>query len=229
MRVGERLGTIASFIKPGAKIVDVGTDHAYLPIYLVEQNRIAGAVAGEVNRGPYLAAEAMLKKMGLAEKILLRFGDGLAVISPGEVDTAVIAGMGGPTIVEILTKEPAVTASLSRLVLQPMIAASLVREWLIENGWEIIDETLVRDEGRLYEVIVAEPGRAAKMDFALYEIGPVLWEKKPPLIKEHVENLLSQARSVLAQMAASPEAVKSAKYKLYIDKIQALEEKASCL
>jgi tRNA (adenine22-N1)-methyltransferase len=229
LRLGERLAAIAGFIKQGSKIVDVGTDHAYLPIYLVEQKKICCAVAGEVNRGPYLSAQAMLKKMRLTEQIKLRLGDGLAVIEPGEVDTAVIAGMGGPLIVEILNKQLNVTASLTRLVLQPMIAASLVRKWLIDNGWAIIDEALVREEGRLYEIIVAEYGEAAPLEPALYEIGPMLWEKKPPLIKEHIARLLNEARSVVTQMESSQEAVKTAKYQLYLQKIREQEAKDACL
>lgn len=229
MRLGDRLGAIAGFVKPGAKIVDVGTDHAYLPIYLAEQKIIAGAVAGEVNQGPFLSAQTMLKKMRLAEEIQLRLGDGLAVVSPGEVDTAVIAGMGGPTIVEILAKQPKVTERLTRLILQPMIAAGLVRKWLTDNGWQIIDETLVRDEGRLYEVIAAEQGKTAELEAVLYDIGPVLWAKKPPYLKEHLHRLLAEARNILMQMKSSPEAVKSAKYTMYLEKIKELEAKASCL
>jgi tRNA (adenine22-N1)-methyltransferase len=229
LRLGKRLGAIAEFVKSGTRIVDVGTDHAYLPIYLVEQQKIAGAVAGEVNQGPYLSAAGMLKKMRLEQEIQLRLGDGLAVVSPGEVDTAVIAGMGGPLIVEILTKQPAVTQSLTRLILQPMVAASLVRQWLNDNGWQIVDETLVVDEGRLYEIIMAEQGEPLEMETVLYDIGPVLWAKKPPLIKEHMERLLSETRNILAQMEVSPEAVKSAKYKFYVEKIRELEAKASCL
>lgn len=229
MRLGKRLEAIAGFIKQGARIVDVGTDHAYLPIYLAEEKIIAGAVAGEVNRGPYLSAAAMLQKMRLEAVISLRLGDGLAVIKPGEVDTAVIAGMGGPTIIEILAKQPKVTAKLSRLVLQPMIAAGLVRKWLFDNGWQIVDEALVKDEGRLYEIIVAEQGKPSELEAVLYDIGPVLWEKKPPLIKEHMERLLNETKHILTQMKASPEAVKSAKYELYAEKLHELEGKAKCL
>jgi tRNA (adenine22-N1)-methyltransferase len=229
LQLGERLSAIAGLIQPGAKIVDVGTDHAYLPIYLVEQNRIAAAVAGEVNQGPYLSAQAMLNKLGLQHKISLRFGDGLAVVAPGEVDTAVIAGMGGPTMIEILTKQNEVVKALNYLLLQPMVAAGLVRQWLIENGWRIVDEVLVKDEGRLYEIIAAKQGEAARFEPILYDVGPVLWERRPALLREHLANLLAQTQAILSQMEVSEQAVQSSKYQYYREKLKLLEAKQACL
>ncbi len=106
MKLSKRLATIAALVPPGGRLADIGTDHAYLPVYLVTEGIVPSAVAGEVNEGPFRAAGEALARVGLADRISLRFGDGLAVLAPGEADTAVIAGMGGQTIVDILAARP---------------------------------------------------------------------------------------------------------------------------
>ncbi len=229
MKLSKRLATIAALVPPGGRLADIGTDHAYLPVYLVTAGIVPSAVAGEVNQGPFRAAGEALARVGLADRIDLRFGDGLAILAPGEVETAVIAGMGGPTIVEILDARPAVTASLSCLVLQPMLGGGVVRRWLAAAGWHIAAEALVEEDGRLYEIIAAAPGAAEEYEHILYDIGPLLWSRRHPLLKTHVAALLAQARRVAAEMAASPQAVASPKYAEYQAKIAQLEDKYACL
>lgn len=95
---------IADLVPPCAKLADIGTDHAYLPAYLIQSGKVLTAIAGEVNEGPYCSACAMIERLGLTEQVTVRFGDGLAVLSPGEVDTVIIAGMGGATMVGNETK-----------------------------------------------------------------------------------------------------------------------------
>jgi len=230
VKLSKRLATIAALVPPVSRLADIGTDHAYLPVYLVSEGIVPSAIAGEVNEGPFRAAGEALARVGLVGKVDLRFGDGLAVLAPGEADTAVIAGMGGQTIVEILAARPEVTASLSCLVLQPMSAAGLVRRWLADNGWRLVAETLVAEDGQMYEIIAAAPGAAAEQyEPILYEIGPLLWTMRHPLLRPHIEALLAQARRVAAEMAASPQAVSSPKYAEYLAKIDCLEEKLACL
>lgn len=229
MKLSKRLATIAALVPPGGRLADIGTDHAYLPVYLVTEGIVPSAVAGEVHEGPFRSAAEALAGVGLADRIDLRFGDGLAVLAPGEADTAVIAGMGGATIVEILAARPEVTASLSCLVLQPMQGAGLVRRWLAAASWRLVAEALVEEDGRLYEVMAAAPGAAGEYDPILYDIGPLLWARRHPLLRDHVAALLAQARRVAAEMAASPQAVLSPKYREYETKIAQLEEKLACL
>ncbi|MDR7867234.1 MAG: class I SAM-dependent methyltransferase [Sporomusaceae bacterium] len=229
MKLSKRLATIAALVPPGSRLADIGTDHAYLPVYLVSEGIVPSAVAGEVNQGPFRAAGEALARVGLTDRIDLRFGDGLAVLAPGEVDTAVIAGMGGPTIVEILDARPEVTASLSCLVLQPMLGGGVVRRWLASAGWHIVAEALVEEDGRLYEVIAAAPGAAEEYEEILLDIGPLLWARRHPLLGTHVAALLAQARRVAAEMAVSPQAVSSPKYREYLAKITQLEDRYACL
>ncbi len=229
MKLSKRLATIAALVPPGSRLADIGTDHAYLPVYLVSEGIVPSAVAGEVNEGPFRAAGEALARVGLIDRVDLRFGDGLAVLAPGEADTAVIAGMGGQTIVEILAARPEVTASLSCLVLQPMSGTGLVRRWLAGNGWRLVAEALVAEDGRLYEIIAAAPGDAGEYEAILYDVGPLLWTRRHPLLRSHVEALLAQARRVADEMASSPQAVSSPKYQEYLAKIAQLEDKLACL
>ena len=216
-------------VPSGATLADIGTDHANLPIYLVQNRVISSAIAGEVHSGPYQTAQAKIKSLGMLYQISLRFGDGLSILAPGEADTVVIAGMGGATIVEILMARFQVTRSINRLVLQPMVGASTVRCWLAGNNWTIINEELVCEEERLYEIIVAEQGASSHTEPILYEIGPILWANKHPLLKIHINNLVQQFQRIAAEMSISLEACKSPRYCEILKKIEQLEAKRICL
>jgi len=224
-------------VPPGARIADIGTDHALLPIALIRSGRVDHAVATEVRTGPFLVAKSAVEGCGLADRIAVRLGDGLAPLRAGEVDTAIIAGMGGNTIVEILGKSLLVS-QLDRLILQPMTKAATVRRWLTDKGWELEQEELVREEGRIYEIISAVPGdipaqqancQAAVMDEILFYVGPVLWQRKHPLLKEHLLNLREETAAALMGMRRSPSALKTVKYKVYAARLLRLEEMLRCL
>jgi tRNA (adenine22-N1)-methyltransferase len=232
LKLGKRLAAIAAMVPAGSRLADIGTDHAYLPVHLVSQGVVAFAVAADVHRGPCRSALETVRRHNLTDRIALRCGDGLAVLTPGEVDTAVIAGMGGPSIIAIRSAQPAVTASLGRLILQPMLAAAAVRRWLVANGWRLVDEELVIDDGRPYEIIVAEPAApdcCKPIEPILYEIGPLLWAKRHSLLPSHLASLIAQLQQVLAAMENSPQARQSAKYREYREKIVQLEAMFSCL
>jgi tRNA (adenine22-N1)-methyltransferase len=229
VKLGNRMAAIAAMIPAGSRVADIGTDHAYLPVYLVEKGIIPGAIAGDIHQGPYRSALATVERAGLESRITVRLGDGLAVLAPGEADTAVIAGMGGTNIIEILSARPEVTRSLARLVLQPMLAAGTVRRWLVMSGWRLVDEALAEEDGRIYEIIAAEQGTSDELEPILLEIGPVLWSRRHPLLKAHLAGLIAQARRIVGEMAGSAQAVNSAKYREYQEKITLLEERYECL
>ena len=229
MQLKDRLKTICDFVIPGNIVADIGTDHAYLPIYLVEQGITNKALACDVHSGPYNAAKRAVNQAGLKDKIDVRLGDGITVISPGEVETVVIAGMGGTTMIDILTAKPEVTASLQQLVLQPMNAAKNLRMWLNQNGWQITQENLVVDEGRLYEIICAKQGEDVVASPIFYEVGPRLWEERHPLLKQHLLAIVSQTKKVLEGMAVSEQAKTTKKYQQEQQKILELEDLLKCL
>ncbi|MDR3288209.1 MAG: class I SAM-dependent methyltransferase [Peptococcaceae bacterium] len=154
IRLEPRLQQVADYVPPGAKLGDIGTDHAYLPLYLVERGLIRKAVAVDVHPGPYQFAAAMVRERGFQELIDVRLGDGLRVVQPGEADVLSLAGMGGSTILAILLAGPEVLKAVSRLIVQPQGAEGKVREALSRLGWKLWDERLVEEEQRLYSVIV---------------------------------------------------------------------------
>lgn len=225
MQLGARLQTVADFVPWGSRVADIGTDHAYLPIMLTEEKKVTGVIACDVNEGPYAVACHMVREAGLAETIEVRLGDGLKVLKPDEVDVVTIAGMGGGLICEILEASVDVVEALTALVLQPMNGAVELRNWLYANKWYIEDEALTIEEDRLYEVIYARQGVQERPEELLLEIGPVLWRKKPKLLKKHIENLLFQKRRAVLGMKNSTKAMKSKKYAVTIKKILGLEER----
>lgn len=157
INLGPRLHTIASYVTPGAKLGDIGTDHAYLPVYLLQNNRIHSAIGVDIHKGPYESAQQTVKMYGFEHKINIRQGNGLVPLQPGEIDTLVIAGMGGTTILEILHSKPQVLAAVSKAILQPQGAEDRVRKGLTEltfQGWRLNDECLVEEDGRKYSVMV---------------------------------------------------------------------------
>lgn len=157
-QLSPRLAAVADMIPEGAAFADVGTDHAYLPICLVQSGRTPWAVAVDVREGPYLRARQAVAKAGLAERIDVRLGDGLTALAPGEVDTVVLAGMGGGLMQKLLTADPEKTRTFRRLVLQPNMATHLVRSALYRHRWKLMDERFVLDDGHLYEILVYEQG-----------------------------------------------------------------------
>lgn len=152
--LGPRLRLVASLVPKKAKLGDIGTDHAYLPIFLWEQHRIAQAIAVDVHKGPYQSAQAAIHTRGLEECIDVRLGDGLKPIRPGEVDTLTLAGMGGNTMLEIFEASPDVLAHVNTLILQPQGAEGKVRKNLLNSGWLLREERLIAEEGRIYGVML---------------------------------------------------------------------------
>lgn len=194
--LSKRLAEVAALVPAGSRLADIGTDHAYLPVHLLIQGKICTAIAGDINDGPILTAKNQVNKLGLSSVVEVRQGNGLEVIDEGEVDVISIAGMGGPLIVQILQQDLAKLARIKRLILQPNVAGHLVREWLLENGWELKKEVVIEEEGKFYEILMAEPG-----DPSLPYQGLSTIQKKrailmgPFLLKEKSEAFVKKWRS----------------------------------
>ena len=166
-----RLEKVASFVPSGAKIADVGTDHAYLPIYLMENGIAKSAVATDIHKGPIDAANANIAAVGV-KGIKTILCDGLNDVSPSEVDTVIIAGMGGDTIAHILSEANWLKSSDKLLILQPMSSADSARIYLAENGFSVEKELCVEDAGRVYPVMTARfVGAPREISFYESQIG----------------------------------------------------------
>lgn len=224
MNIGARLEAIGRLVPQNVSIADIGTDHAYLPTWLVERGVIIKAVAGDITEGPCAAARNTVAMYGMNDKIEVRMGNGLSIIEPCETDVIIIAGMGAGTMIEILEASLETAQKARKLILQPMAGASSLRRWVNANGWRIDDEVLVEEGRHLYEIIVLERGAEAAFTALECEIGPRLLEQRPPLFKKHFAKVCGQYQKMLLNMCRSAEARQSEKYQEIYTLLQELEE-----
>ncbi|MGM9661873.1 MAG: tRNA (adenine(22)-N(1))-methyltransferase [Oscillospiraceae bacterium] len=155
-----RLRRLAELVPQGACLADVGTDHGYIPVFLLQTGRIESAVASDIGREPLEHARRTAAEYGLTDRIDFRLCDGLAGFAPEEADCILIAGMGGETIAAILEAAPWLRQGSHRLLLQPMTRQELLRVWLTDHGFRLEEEHLVRDKGTIYNIFCAAAGEA---------------------------------------------------------------------
>ena len=203
MDLSPRLAAIADLIPHGTRVADIGTDHAMLSLNLVNSGRSPKVIATDLNEHPYQTACRQVLSSDIQNKVEVRKGDGLEVIGLGEVDVVVIAGMGGNTIIGILERSREVISKVTRLVLQPMADAPSLRFWLVQNGWHLVDEELVKEDHKIYVIIVAEPGDESVEDSFVMEIGPILLRKCSPIRNEYLERIKDDYQRVLSGLARS--------------------------
>lgn len=225
MSLGTRLQTVANFVPQGSKVADIGTDHGYLPIELVKTGRCNQAIAGDVNEGPYLAAKRSVRAASLLKKIDVRLGSGLEILKPYEVDIAIFCGMGGNLMVQLLKDCPDIVKSLKGLILQPQQGYSALREYLYSIDWHIENEAIALEDNRIYQIILARPGKAKMPNKLDLEIGPILNATRPALFKPMIEEFLAKTNRSLAGMEKSKTAKQTNHYqelKVYVQELEAL-------
>ena len=223
-----RLTRVGEQIPDQARLADIGSDHAYLPVALMLQNKIQYAVAGEVVKGPFESASRQVEKNGLSDKITVRLADGLAAIQPeDQIDTVVIAGMGGTLIRTILEngKSQQKITGKERLVLQPNVGERTLREWLQENNYMILHEELIEENHKNYEIIVAEEGSKIYTPQELF-FGPCLLKEKNLVFYKKWAHELQQREIVLQELekAAIPPQDKISELNEQIDWIKEVLE-----
>lgn len=153
MQLSLRLSAIADMVTTGNRLVDVGCDHGYLPVYLIQQKKIPSAIAMDVRKGPLSRAKEHIRQYGLEEYIQTRLSDGLENLKAGEGDTLVIAGMGGPLMERILTDGQSVRDSFSEMILQPQSDIPHFRRFIQSQGFQIVEEKMVEEEGKFYPMM----------------------------------------------------------------------------
>lgn len=203
-----RLECVAAHMPAGARLADIGSDHAYLPVALLRRGAIAMAVAGEVALTPFRAAERTVGENGLEQQISVRLANGLAAIEPEDGITAIsLCGMGGETIRDILDSGKARLSGQERLILQPNGGEQPLRQWLMENDYRILCEELLRESRFYYEIIVAE--RAGPVTYTAEQLyfGPLQLQARTPVFLAKWQRLLRQKQKTLTSFAKARQAV----------------------
>ncbi len=179
--MNRRLQAIENMIHPGIGVIDVGTDHGYLPVSLAQHGYPGALYASDIGEGPLAAARRSAAAAGLEERISFQLCDGLALCDPEAVDTIVIAGMGGDTICGILDRAEWCMQPRYRLILQPMTRAEVLRYWLVNNEFAIEEERLVADGGEIYALFSARIGPSQKLSDAELYTGAFVMLRQDPL------------------------------------------------
>ena len=194
IRLSPRLLSIAKLVPVGAKVIDVGTDHAMIPVWLAQTGLAKQIWASDLRSGPLQNAAKLVRESGTEDRIHLKLTDGLNGFSAEDGNTVIIAGMGGETIVSILSAAPWLKHGVF-LILQPQSKQEILRRWLRENSYCILSEQLEKDSGRLYPILTAKQGTAPLYKNAEYYTGLYSQISDDPLFPEYLDLLMKKTKS----------------------------------
>ncbi len=199
----ERLKCIASNVKSGGIVADIGCDHAFTSIYLVEEKFARGAIAIDINKEPLKRAWQHIQESGMEEYISVRLSNGARGLKKGEADTILISGMGGALIASILEESINIIKDAKELVLSPQSEIYIVRHFLHDNGFKIVSEEMVKEQGKFYVVIRAVPGSQHYKDESGYIYGEYLIENKNKILEEFLLKEQKRTGSILDSLASA--------------------------
>lgn len=210
-KLSKRMQAVADLVTPGMRVADVGCDHAYVSIYLVEHGIASECLAMDVNAGPLERAQANIRAHGLTGKIQTRLGSGLEQARPGEVDAVLMAGMGGILVRDLLETSKVLSHSLQEWILQPQSDIDLVRRYIRESGYRIVEEDMVEEDGKYYPMFRAVPAETVPETEPVSEewlpvfdrFGELLLTGRHPVLKEFLDQGKTHYAVILQQMEAS--------------------------
>ncbi|WP_306669261.1 tRNA (adenine(22)-N(1))-methyltransferase [Pseudomonas syringae] len=211
-RLSMRLERVATHVAAGARLADIGSDHGYLPVALLNRGVIAAAVAGEVALTPFCAAERTVRENDLEDQVSVRLADGLAAIEAEDAITAIsLCGMGGETIRDILEAGQARLSGQERLILQPNGGEQPLRVWLMKHDYRIVSEEVLRENCFDYEIIVAE--RTGPVEYTAEELyfGPLQMQARSPAFLLKWQRLLGKKHKTLHNFERAQQAVNEEK------------------
>ncbi|RYG74718.1 SAM-dependent methyltransferase [Lentibacillus lipolyticus] len=217
INLSKRLKKTASYLPPGTRFADIGSDHAYLPSYICLSDTTAKAIVGEVNEGPFQRALETIYYYSLSDRVDVRMGNGLKILRPGEVDAVVTAGMGGSLISAILEDGCGQLTGRERIIAQPNTDEHDVRKWFLSHGYIIADETMIEENGYIYEIIVGDKETKTGTERLTEKqllFGPRLLEQKPDLFYRKWEQKRKKRCRIIEQMkqAKVPDTAKIARF-----------------
>ena len=193
IKLSKRLRAIAEFVPHGSSVADIGTDHGYIPVWLAQNNISHKLAAADINRGPLEHAKETAARFGVSDRIRFALCSGLSFDGSNEYDTIIIAGMGGELIASILEAAPWANQQDTTFILQPNSRIPHLMEWLVDHGYKLVDASLVKDAGKLYQILVIKPGRGEVIpEEASRLVNRFYFEKKDPLLREYLDVLLKR-------------------------------------
>ena len=230
MELSKRLMKIASYVNYCEAIADIGTDHGYIPIYLVKNNKCNSAIASDINKGPIEKASTNIRFEGLSEKIKCLLGGGLKPLKVGEVNGVIIAGMGGNLIRDIILEDIEKVKLYDFLILQPAQNPEVLRGFLYNNNFEILNEDLILDDGKFYELFKVKYNENAKKinikDEISYEISSILLESNNSLVKDYIKSKIKKYENIITYIKDDTSLAKKKK-DILNEKINKLKEMIS--
>ena len=204
MELSKRMYAVASLVTTGNRIADIGTDHAYIPIFLIQKQHIPSAIAMDVNDGPLMRATEHIREYALEDRIETRLSDGFQELKAGEADTAIIAGMGGNLVIRILKEHWNITCSLKECVLQPQSEIAKVRAFLLEEGFLFIEEDMALDDEKYYPMMKVVPPSQKRNPEVWTEtqlrFGKLLLEKQHPVLYQYLQREERIHRQILKSL-----------------------------
>lgn len=200
IQISRRLQSVASFVQEGKILADVGCDHGYIPIYLLQKKKIEKAIAMDINQGPLMRAKEHIQEWGLENYIDTRLSDGVDALKPNEAQSVVIAGMGGPLMEKILTEGEEVLETAIELVLQPQSEIGHFRKFLSENGYCITHEEMILEDGKYYPIMRVVHGKMEVQTEAEYLYGKKLLQNRNAVLKEFLEREQKKAEELLGKL-----------------------------
>lgn len=224
MKLTPRLEMIASLIPNCDCIGDVGTDHAYIPVALAEREKVKKAIASDIVDGPVYNAKKTVERYGMSDSIEVRKGAGLEPYAIGEIQGAIIAGMGGALIADIIDDRFELAHSLDFLILQPMIGQEVLRAYLEKHNFKIVEEYIETEGDKFYEVIKVETGKMTIEDPLHYEVGPLIVNQDNEKAKNFLAFKLRKYKKIQTSIQKSTSEDKAQLLKELDEKIHKLEE-----
>lgn len=239
-KMTDRLEAVFTLIPKAQTIADIGTDHGYLAVELVRRERAKKAIAGDVNKGPLASAKTYVRQQGFSDLVDCRLGNGLQVVVAGEIQGAVICGMGGFLMRQIIEEGPEL---LDFYVLQPQNGQAELRQYMVEQGYRICKEIIMTDMGKMYQAFLAiKKGKEGQYisdaaclhqllkepsvydtlpkDAMLWTVGALIYEERPPLWAAHMKHIMHAREAALEGMT---EALKDTdKYKNLVRELEEL-------
>lgn len=204
IKLSKRMQAVADMVS-GDSVADIGCDHAFVSIFLIQTGKANKVIAMDVKNGPVNIAKDNIATYGLSEQIEVRLSDGFDKLIVGEADCAIIAGMGGPLMVRILEKGMVHLKKGIKLVLQPQSDNALVRKFLCENGYFIEDENMLIDEDKYYTIMKATPAKENKVSYTDAELlfGPQLLAQKDVILNDYLKKKYKDNNNIINKLEES--------------------------